>query len=114
MTNVTRNGDVYTRYGSGMKLPPLEINSDHTYVWRVLPKKTIRGRWISRDGAPGIVLLNGIDGGNWTLYEKTEGFAANSKTRDEIGFHDFGNGAGYYIAYRIGANRSCVLRGRSF
>lgn len=114
ITTVARDGELYRRYSGGMKLPPLEINSDHTYVWRISPSKIIRGKWEDRKDAPGIVLLNGIDGGNWTLYEKTEGFATTAKTRDEIGFHDFGSGAGYYIAYRVGANQSCVLRDRIF
>jgi hypothetical protein len=50
---------------------------------------------------------------DWTVYEKTEGYSPTSSTRDEIGFHHLPSHTGYYSAYRIGPNRSCVLAGRT-
>lgn len=109
-----RDGDLYRRYSSGMKLPPLEIKADGTYVW-LTDKGTIRGTWQPRpEGVPGIVLLKGEGGLDYTLYEKTEGYAPSKDTRDEIGLHHIPSSTGYYIAYRIGENKSCVLTGRTF
>jgi hypothetical protein len=110
----TEGSKAYRRYSAGMKLPPLDIRPDGTYLWRTLEGATISGRWQPRNGVPGITLLKGVDGKDWTLYEKTEGYAPTSQTRDEIGFHDLKGNDGYLSAYRIGANRSCVLKGRSF
>ncbi len=97
-----------------MQLPPLEINADGTYVWRESERKVVRGRWVPRDGAPGITILSGLDGKDWTVFENTEGYAPNEKTMDEIAFHHLPTSTGYYMAHRIGPNQSCVLRGRSF
>jgi hypothetical protein len=109
-----RNGDLYRRYSSGMKLPPLEVKADGTYVW-VTDKGTIRGNWKPRsEGVPGIVLLKGLGGLDYTIYEKTESNPATRTTRDEIGLHHIPSSTGYYMAYRIGSNKSCVLTGRTF
>lgn len=109
-----RNSDLYRKYSSGMKQPPLEIKPDGTYVW-VTDKGVIRGKWTPRpDKVPGIVLLKGIDGLDYTIYENTESNPATKDTRDEIGLHHIPSSTGYYMAYRIGANKSCVLTGRSF
>jgi hypothetical protein len=111
----TRDGDLYRRYSGGMKLAPLEIKADSSYIWQIAPNRTISGSWEKRaDGEPGITLLKGIDGKDWTLYEKTEGYAPSKTTRDEIGFHNIPTSTGHYMAYRIGANQSCVLTRRSF
>ncbi|WP_114778644.1 hypothetical protein [Botryobacter ruber] len=110
----TKNGDVYRRFSGGMKLPPLEVKANGTYTWVTQDNKVIRGKWIARDGVPGIVLLKAVDGLDYTLYEKTEAFATTAATRDEIGIHHVPSSTGYYHAYRIGANKSCVLSGRVF
>lgn len=109
-----KEGDLYRRFSGGMKLPPLVIKTDGTYTWTLPNKKVIQGKWKARDGAPGITLLKALDGLDYTLYEKTEGFATTEKTRDEIGLHHLPSSTGYYMAYRVGANKSCVLAGRTF
>ena len=109
-----KDGDLYRRYSAGMKLPPLVIKEDGTYTWTTTENKVIRGQWKARDGVPGITLLKALDGKDYTLYEKTEGFATTEKTRDEIGLHHLPSSTGYYMAYRVGANKSCVLAGRTF
>ncbi len=109
-----RGGDLYRRYSSGTALPPLQIKADGTYSWRADNGRTVRGRWSPREGVPGITIHNGIDGKDWTVYESTEGYAPTAKTMDEIRFHHIPTSTGYYMAYRIGANQSCVLKGRTF
>ncbi len=109
-----KDGDLYRRFSGGMKLPPLVISANGTYTWTLPNKKVIRGQWKPRDGVPGITLLKALDGLDYTLYEKTEGFATTDKTRDEIGLHHLPSSTGYYMAYRVGANKSCVLAGRNF
>lgn len=113
-TTSMKDGENIRRFSGGTKLWPLQINADGTYVWQVEKQKTIRGHWKPREGAPGIVVLRGLDGKDWTLFEKTEGYAPTADTRDEIGFYHFPSQTGYYIAYRIGPNRSSVLAGRQF
>jgi|GEM_PF-4880210 len=106
-------GKVYLNVSGGMKLPPLEIKANGTYTW-VSDKKVINGVWKPRQDVPGITLLNGLDGLDWTVYENTEAMAASKSTRDEIRFHHLPSSTGYYMAYRIGGNKSCVLAGRTF
>lgn len=108
-----RGGDRYRRFSGGARLPPLRINADGTYVWRT-DKGVVRGVWKPREGVPGITLLKGPEGLDYTVYEKTEGFATTEKTRDEIGLHHLPTSTGYFMAYRVGPNRSCVLAGRAF
>jgi hypothetical protein len=105
---------VFDNISGGMKLAPLEIKANGTYKWVTEDKKVITGLWKARNGVPGITLLKGIDGLDWTLYENTEEQATTKSTRDEIRFHHIPSQTGYYMAYRIGPNRSCVLAGRSF
>lgn len=110
----TKDGKNVRRFSGGTRLFPLEIRPDGTYVWQVDKQKQLRGRWKPREDAPGIVVLGGMDGKDWTLFEKTEAYAPTAATRDEIGFYHFPSQTGYYIAYRIGPNRSSVLAGRRF
>lgn len=114
ITSSEEGGKRTTTVSGGMKLPPLEIKADGTYTWVYSNKKIIRGRWIPRDGVPGITILKGLDGLDWTVYETTEAFGTTPQTRDEIRFHNLPTQTGYYVAQRIGPNRSCVLTGRTF
>ena len=110
-----KGGDLYRRFSGGARLPPLEIKADGTYVWRDPSGKTISGSWEDRkDGFPGITILKGLDGIDWTVYENTEGYAPTGRTVDEIRFHHMPTSTGYYVAYRIGENKSCALDGRTF
>lgn len=113
VTTKVKEGIVYDQFSGGLKLAPLEIRANGTYTWRVKGKKDIIGTWKPKNDSPGITIMKGMDGVDWTVYEKTEGFASSATTRDEIGFHDKKLQTGYYVAYRIGANQSCVLAGRS-
>lgn len=115
ITSSENEGKKSSTVSGGMRLLPLEIKANGTYAWTVSKNKVIRGRWKHRgESLPGITILNGIDGFDWTVYENTEAHAATSKTRDEIRFHHLPSSSGYYMAYRIGANKSCVLAGRKF
>lgn len=114
-TTFVKGNDLYRRVSGGMKLPPLQIKADGTYTWIDMDGKVLNGAWNPRpEGVPGIVIKNGLDGMDWTVYEKTEGYSPTEKTRDEIGFHHIPSATGYYSAYRIGANKSCTLVNRAF
>jgi hypothetical protein len=103
----------YRQFSPGMKLPPLEIKADGTYVWSTTDNKVVSGVWTVRKDQPGITLLKGLDGKDYTLYEKTEAHATSKTTKDEIGLSHLPTATGF-LAYRIGENRSCVLAGRKF
>lgn len=103
-----------TTVSGGMRLYPLEIKAGGTYAWRVSSNRVITGKWAPRQGVPGITIFKGIDGLDWTVYETTEAFGTTPDTRDEIGFHNLPTNTGYYVATRMGPNRSCVLKGRVF
>jgi hypothetical protein len=60
-----------TTVSSGMRLPPLEVFPDGTYAWAT-DDGVIRGTWVPRDGVPGIVLLRGDEGSDWTLYPNSD------------------------------------------
>lgn len=69
-------GDRYLVVGSGAAAPPLQIKADGSYVWVIDKGKTISGRWRKMASAemkygytdkPGIMLMNGYDGGNWQV-----------------------------------------------
>lgn len=114
MTTQVDRDKVITTYSGGMKMLQLDIRADGSYRWRIDKNKVINGKWQPRDGLPGIIILGGIDGKDWTVYQTTEAFATNGKTRDEIRFHHIPTHTGYYLAERIGPNKSCVLAGRKF
>lgn len=114
VTTTTKNNETYRNFSGGMKLPPLEIKADGTYNWWISNQKVIRGKWIPREGVRGITLLKALEGKDYTIYEKTEGFATTKDTRDEIGLHHLPSSTGYYHAYRLGPNKSCVLADRQF
>lgn len=98
MTTRTEGTQRTTTITGGMRLPPLRVNPDGTYTW-VTDDGVIGGFWIPRDDAPGVILLDGEGGVDWTLYpnsdrSSTEVFGTdliilNTPTRT------------YYDAYRI-------------
>lgn len=112
IATVTKNGDLYRRYDGRGRVAPLEVYPNGTYVWRSVDGKTIRGQWTPRGKVPGITLLGAENGLNLTIFEKTASNPADKNTRDEIGFFDLDAGSGGFEAYRIGANKSCVLKNR--
>lgn len=113
-SSFAHNGKSYRQFSGGAQVPPLEVKADGTYTWRLSARQVIRGRWDERDGVPGITLLNAIDGKDFTLYEKTEASVPTAKTRDEIGITQLESNTGHFMAYRIGANKSCALINRNF
>jgi hypothetical protein len=58
-----------------MRLPPLRVNADGSYSWRVEKngrETLIKGRWIPNPKNPGIILQNGENGVDWTMYNNTD------------------------------------------
>lgn len=83
--NITGEGsDTQRVWSGGMKLPPLRVNGDGTYVWTLLNKKVIKGRWIARPDAPGIILKKGEHGVDWTLYNASDKSTREVFKRDVI------------------------------
>lgn len=74
MSRVTRveGGDVYRVYSGGVRLPPLRVNADGTYVWVTTKygggEEVVRGRWEPNPRGPGLVLKQGERGDDWLLY----------------------------------------------
>lgn len=75
--------DVYHIVSGGMRLPPLRVNSDGSYVWST-GAATVRGKWIMRDDAPGIVLLDGDKGADWKLVNSTTRSTYDTFKADEV------------------------------
>ena len=109
-----KNNKTEGNISGGTKLYPLVIKKDGTYTWKISATKTITGKWKHREDAPGIVIVKGIDNLDWIVYENTEAFATSKETKDEIRFHHKASGNGHYLATRTGANKSCLLTGRTF
>ena len=49
----------------------LRINADGSYLWKPMGAAEIRGKWQAAPDGPGVVLLNGYRGANWTLRNTT-------------------------------------------
>lgn len=82
------DGDLYRVVSGGMRLPPLRVNADGSYQWRVLEsggtERVIEGRWVPRDDAPGIVLQKGDQGADWSLYNVSDQSARETHGRAQI------------------------------
>ena len=65
-----------------MRLPPLRINADGTYSWRVQQakggEKLLKGSWVPNPEGPGVILKNAEQGADWLVYN-------NSRTGSSLG-----------------------------
>lgn len=64
--------DVYTIISGGDRFPPIRINANGTYSWVIDKNKIIKGKWIQNEDAPGILLLKGYRGVNWSVYNSSD------------------------------------------
>jgi hypothetical protein len=64
--------DVYTIISGGDRFPPIRINANGTYSWVIDKNKIIKGKWIQNENAPGILLLRGYRGANWSVYNSSD------------------------------------------
>ncbi|MFN3389403.1 MAG: ankyrin repeat domain-containing protein [Allosphingosinicella sp.] len=74
MGTVTDGRHVYRTVSGGLRLPPLRINADGTYSWRVQSgggEKLVKGRWLPNPDGPGVVLKNAEQGADWLVYNNT-------------------------------------------
>lgn len=81
MGAVTDGRYVYRTVSGGMRLPPLRINADGTYSWRLQEGKgerLVQGRWEPNSKGPGVVLKNAEKGADWLVYN-------NSRTGSTLG-----------------------------
>lgn len=78
---VTDGRNLYRTVTGGMRLPPLRIDADGSYAWRVQQgggERLIRGRWIPNPDGPGIILQDAEHGADWLVYN-------NTRTGSELG-----------------------------
>jgi hypothetical protein len=83
----TEGRDVYRIVNGGMSLPPLRINADGTYAWRISQggrETLLRGQWAARQDAPGIVLLKGDRGTDWAVWFNSTQSTVRTFGRDQI------------------------------
>lgn len=81
MGTVTDGRNLYRTVSGGMRLPPLRINGNGTYSWRVSGPKgeqLIQGRWEPVASGPGVVLKKADKGADWHVYN-------NSRTGSQLG-----------------------------
>lgn len=74
MGAVTDGRYVYRTVTGGLRLPPLRINADGTYLWRVQKgnqEQLIRGRWEPNPKGPGVVLKAAEKGADWLVYNNS-------------------------------------------
>jgi hypothetical protein len=72
---VTDGTNLYRTYSGGMRLPPLKVNADGSYSWRVEQngrETLIKGRWAPNPDGPGIFLRKGEHGVDWLMYNNTD------------------------------------------
>jgi hypothetical protein len=99
VTTAGTDGQLYETVDGGLALPPLRINADGTYTWKLDDNgqdRVIKGHWIAREDAPGVVLENGAENADWLVYNSTD----NVTDRDEIHLHN--PRFTYFNATRIG------------
>jgi hypothetical protein len=70
---VTLQGnDLYRTVSGGMRLPPLRIEADGSYLWRVQQTQggetLLRGRWRANPDGPGVILEQAVQGEDWLVY----------------------------------------------
>lgn len=97
-TTTKAGGRQYQTVTGGMVLPPLRINADGTYSWKVDDNgdtRVLEGHWAARPDAPGVILKGGAEGADWVVYNSTD----NVTDRDEI--HLSNPKLTYYTATRI-------------
>lgn len=61
----------HTEYSYKAATDALQVNANGTYKWKPEGSKEISGKWQAAADGPGIVLLNGYKGLNWTLRNET-------------------------------------------
>lgn len=79
----TDGRDVYHIVSGGMRLPPLRIESDGSYIWST-GSGQVRGSWVPREDGPGIKLLKGDKGIDWTLVNSTTRSTLETFKVDEV------------------------------
>lgn len=111
MTTQVRGRDVYRVVSGGMRLPPLRIDADGTYTWRVLTgggEKVVRGRWVAREDAPGVVLLDADQGADWRAYNASDRSSLATFGRAQV--HLTSDCCTYQTAQRIPTERLVSAR----
>ena len=81
MGTVTDGTWLYRTVTGGMRLPPLRIEANGNYYWRVMKnggEQLIRGKWVPNPQGPGVILKNAEQGADWLVYN-------NNRTGSTLG-----------------------------
>lgn len=75
----TRREGQYERseYSYHAATEALRISANGSYQWKPLGGRAVQGRWKPAEDGPGIVLLRGVDGLDWTLRNETNATEEN-------------------------------------
>jgi len=84
-----RGSNTYLVVGSGAKAPPLVINANGSFTWRIDSKTTVTGKWRKMESkelkygtkAPAILLMKGESGKDWEVWSRGTNASSN---RDAI------------------------------
>ena len=78
--NMRKGGAVDTaEYSYHRASEALRVHPNGTYQWKPLGGRPVQGRWKAATDGPGIVLIRGVQGVDWTLRNETN--AIEEKTR---------------------------------
>lgn len=77
MTTRVRGGEQRDEYSFGGATDALRVLADGRYEWKQFHAATIRGRWTPAPDGPGIVLVRGARGRDWTLRNETNATVEN-------------------------------------
>lgn len=84
MVRRVESGDIYRVYTGGLRLPPLRIAADGTYIWVATGygggEEILQGRWEASSDGPGLILRAGEFGDDWLLHT-----ASTAVTQDAYG-----------------------------
>ncbi|MEO8114428.1 MAG: hypothetical protein ABI655_08610 [Phenylobacterium sp.] len=97
---VDRSGHLFLEVGPGGASPPIIINADGTYAWKVDSSTVVRGRWRAmapnemRSGSrgPGILIVSGEGGHNWQMTRRGVNAGSN---RDQVDIDRMDLGTSY-------------------
>ena len=83
MGTVTDGRNLYRVVTGGMRLPPLRINADGSYSWRVQEgqgETLVQGRWEPNPSGPGVILKAAEKGADWLVYNNSRTGSTQGET----------------------------------
>lgn len=69
----------------------IRVNADGTYTWKPMNAKAISGKWKAAPDGPGIVLLNGYRGYDWTMRNESSANELHIRKAEKIRLYPSAN-----------------------